>query len=227
MQTVRRDREWLIAATIAAIPGSMIAAMIVHSMSAIRPLKLDLYIYQIDAILGFQPSFAMGRFLQQHTSLRTAALIAYDGLPFAMVAAILLYAKRGWEALPIIKAFTVNLFAALLVYLIVPVAGPRYAFSSFPAIEPAIIPHWMYIDAPPNCIPSVHFSTALLIYLFARRSPIGRMLSWLYLLLTFAATLGFGEHYLFDLIIAVPYAALIWRMRALVWFPRQYVPVTG
>ena len=138
---MRRDREWQIAATIAAIPGSMIAAMIVHCMSAIRPLKLDLYIYQIDAILGFQPSFAMGRFLQQHTSLRTAALIAYDGLPFAMVAAILLYAKRGWEALPIIKAFTVNLFAALLVYLIVPVAGPRYAFSSFPAIEPAIIPH--------------------------------------------------------------------------------------
>jgi hypothetical protein len=208
------EREWLTAAMIAAIPGSMMAAALVHALSIVRPIKLDLYIYQIDALMGFQPSFAMGRFLQQFPLVRTAAFYTYSSMPFAMIAVMWLYIRKGWAAMPLVRSLTLNLFAALPVYLLVPVAGPQYAFASFPNVAPAVSPHPIPIAAPPNGLPSVHFSTAILIYLFARRSLPGMVLAWLYLLLTFAATLGFGEHYLFDLVLALPYAFAIWKYRS-------------
>ena len=197
--------------TLTALIGSLLASIAVHHLSAIRPYKLDLFIYQIEAALfGFQPSFAMGRFLHHFPMLRTAALFAYDGMPLAIVAILWLYVQRRWETFRLLCVLMVNLCAAIPIYLLVPVAGPRYAFTSFPNAAPPFIPHWMFINAPPNGIPSVHFSTALLIYLFARRAPTGRILAWVYLLLTFAATLGFGEHYLLDLLLAIPYTYCIW-----------------
>ncbi|HXK05784.1 MAG TPA: phosphatase PAP2 family protein [Verrucomicrobiae bacterium] len=208
------ERQWLTAAMIAAIPGSMMAAALVNALSFLRPLKLDLYIYKIDGLLTFQPSFAMGCFLRQFPLLRAAAFYAYNAMPFAMIAVMWLYVRKGWPALPLVRTLTWNLFAALPVYLLVPVAGPMYAFASFPNLPHGVSPHPIPIAAPPNGVPSVHFSTAILIYLFARRSPLGRTLAWLYLLLTFVSTLGFGEHYLFDLVMALPYALTIWKYQS-------------
>jgi len=208
------ERQWLTAAMIAAIPGSMMAAALVNALSFLRPLKLDLYIYKIDGLLAFQPSFAMGCFLRQFPLLRAAAFYAYNAMPFAMIAVMWLYVRKGWPALPLVRTLTWNLFAALPVYLLVPVAGPMYAFASFPNLPHGVSPHPIPIAAPPNGVPSVHFSTAILIYLFARRSPLGRTLAWLYLLLTFVSTLGFGEHYLFDLVMALPYALTIWKYQS-------------
>jgi membrane-associated phospholipid phosphatase len=58
----------------------------------------------------------------------------------------------------------------------------------------------------PNGIPSVHASTALLVLWFLRRWWWGRISGVVFLILTIFATLGSGEHYLFDLFCALRYA---------------------
>jgi PAP2 superfamily len=54
-------------------------------------------------------------------------------------------------------------------------------------------------------------TAALLILWFARHWIAGRLLSVAFLVLTVLSTLGAGEHYLFDLIVAVPYSAAVCR----------------
>jgi membrane-associated phospholipid phosphatase len=59
-------------------------------------------------------------------------------------------------------------------------------------------------------------SSALLIFWFLMPWPWGRAIGGIYLGLMVLATLGSGQHYLFDLICAVPYATLvIWVVRIL------------
>jgi hypothetical protein len=57
----------------------------------------------------------------------------------------------------------------------------------------------------PNAIPSLHVSTALLFLLFAGESRVRRGIAYVFLAGTIGATLAF-EHYVIDLIVAVPFA---------------------
>ncbi len=58
-------------------------------------------------------------------------------------------------------------------------------------------------------MPSIHFSTALLIFWYSRKLPYGRWIGVAYLLLTAVSTLSSGEHYVLDLAAAVPYAIAV------------------
>ena len=87
-------------------------------------------------------------------------------------------------------------------------------FPDFPKRIPAhVIPHAiLLVGPPPNGVPSVHTSNALLACWFLRHWAAGRILSGFFLMLTVLSTLGFGEHYLVDLIAAVPYSWLVYRL---------------
>lgn len=58
-------------------------------------------------------------------------------------------------------------------------------------------------------MPSLHAAGALLIFWNSRSFGWTRIIAFLYLLLTLLATLGFGEHYIIDLVVAAPYALLM------------------
>jgi len=61
-----------------------------------------------------------------------------------------------------------------------------------------------------NAMPSMHMTWALLVWWSAwELTPLARFIASCFAALTFLATLGFGEHYLVDLIVAVPFALLI------------------
>src|SRR6185369_9685350 len=179
------------------------------------PYKLDLYIYRLDGWLGFQPSFALGRLVAGRVALMLPLALAYQLLPFAILAVYgaHLWRRDAWETWTMVRVFVWNLLLSIPFYLLIPVCGPAYAFPAYPA-QPAhdIVPHPIALHAPPNGVPSVHFSTALLIFWYARQLPFGAWTSGVYLLLIAAATLSSGEHYLFDLLAAVPYAALVYRL---------------
>jgi hypothetical protein len=71
------------------------------------------------------------------------------------------------------------------------------------ALEPIVV------NAPRNAIPSLHLTWALLAYWNTRRGPAWlRALTVVLLADTVLATLGTGQHYLVDLIAAVPFALL-------------------
>jgi hypothetical protein len=103
-------------------------------------------------------------------------------------------------------ALLLNFALAPLLYAAFPVAGPRFAFPSFPAMPDSIVPHVLYFHAAPNGVPSVHMSTALLVWWYSRRWRVGSVAALIHLALVVMSTLGSGQHYVFDLVVAIPYA---------------------
>ncbi len=220
--TDRKRTEWLLAVLAIALPADVIAEGTAGALSRLRPLKYDEFVYRIDGLFG-QPSFVLGRLVEQHKSLVMLVSVSYGLLPMVIVVVFATYLWRRTEAesLRVLWAFALNLFAAVPLYLLFPVCGPRFAFLNFP--DHALLvgtPHLLTIAAAPNGVPSVHTSSALLILWFLRPWRWGRYFGAAFLALTVLATLGSGQHYLFDLLTAVPYAA------AVVWFTcgRLHIP---
>jgi hypothetical protein len=188
--------------TVFGAPLMLPAQYIALQLNKLCPVKYDLYIYKVDGIFG-QPSFALG-----HLHHAPLIVVTYNSLGMVIICACAVYMwQRPNETATVLKTFALNLFLALPIYLLIPVCGPNYAFRGFPALPGPIAAHPVTISAAPNGIPSVHTSTALLILWFLRHWPLGRAFGAVFLALTVLATLGSGEHYFFDLLCAVPYAA--------------------
>ena len=169
-------RNLITFAIVLAVPGSIAAELVVETLSKFCPVKYDLYIFYCDGLLGFQPSFWMGQFLSDRIVLKYIAAFAYDQLPFAMIAVLVMYKVRRLDIEGLIKTMAINLAAATDVFL-VPVCGPAPTFPGFPFAIPSVTPHPIILDKVANCIPSVHFSTALLISWFCWKVPLARGLS--------------------------------------------------
>jgi hypothetical protein len=122
--------------------------------------------------------------------------------------AVYMWLTSEAETAILASAFILDLFLSVPFYLAIRVCGPRFAFAGFPFHQLGnFTPHAIPIAAAPNGIPSVHMATALLVFWFLRRWWWGWLIGFAFTLLTILATLGLGEHYLFDLICAIPYAA--------------------
>ena len=174
--------------------------------------KLDLYLYTLDLkLIGFAPSFelAASRF---QAYMRPLELLIYYSLPFVTT---LVYAGHISRGRPRATNFALiaigNLIAGYGVYLFYPAAGPAYAFPNvFPRLTPVLSGlHAQIIAAPANAMPSLHMSAALLIWWNSKHWRRARFLALAFLALTILATIGLGEHYCTDLIVAMPYALFI------------------
>ena len=102
--------------------------------------------------------------------------------------------------------------AAPFFYAVCPAAGPLYVFGdAFPFHPPAVkaVP----FSAPGltmNAVPSGHLAWALLLWWNSRPCMLGvRIVAGLFLLGTAVATLATGEHYLVDLVVAIPFAVAV------------------
>lgn len=181
------------------------------SSAYLSTVRYDQYIFCIDQAFG-SPSFQAGRLLKHIPWLDALCRSVYSLSSAYVFSVLVAYFWRGSkidDALEAMWVFVLNITLAPVIYLLIPVSGPYYAFAGFPYLIPGhIAPHPIVLNAVPNGIPSVHMSTALLILFFSRRSNIAMALALINLALIVLATLGMGEHYLFDLIAAVPYAWL-------------------
>lgn len=178
------------------------------------PDSLDHYLYAFDARFGMQAGFAMGRIFADWPALNLVCSIVYMGLPLAMACLYLGVPHDGDEP-SLLKTFLVAGIAAAILFRVVPAAGPVYAFTdAYPDILPPIGPDFLrplHMENPKlNAIPSLHTAWALLMYWRTRRARlVAQILAGLFLFLTLLATLGLGEHYLIDLMVAVPYAVSV------------------
>src|SRR2546423_5988911 len=118
----RKRNDWFAAVVALIIPAWVSAQAIANFASTIRPIKYDLYIYQIDGLLGFQPSFAVGRFVESHPWLKIAASMTYSLLPMVVVLVFgaYLWGRPLTEVAPLVKTFGFNLALALPLYLLCP-----------------------------------------------------------------------------------------------------------
>ena len=194
-------------------PIAMILIGFPLRLSAVmHPQTFDTVLYAYDQSLGFEPSYLMGQWFGRIRPVSEVSAIVYNTLPLAVAffyPALMLQKKRF--RVNVILLFTLALLVGSLLYNLCPAAGPRYAFpGTFPDHAPQpgtyVIGARAVADAPRNAIPSLHLAMALLIFwnahAWGRR---GRIVAGFYLTFTILATLGFGEHYLIDLVVGVPF----------------------
>lgn len=213
----RRRSEYLLVMTLFSVIAGSVAQAIANNLTYLRPLKYDLYIYQIDKVFG-EPSFILGRLVSDHIWLQYLVGFSYGIIPMMMlgVFAAYLYFRSEREAWQVVWTFGLNFMAILPLYLLCPVCGPRFAFPDFPTLPAHAALRAIPLSFAPNGIPSGHTSAALLIFWLLRPWLWGRIAGTVFLGLTIFATLGSGQHYFFDLLCAVPYAAgIYWIARNL------------
>ena len=213
------------------LPASVLTFLVFGSMyslnmaSYLHARTFDLYTFVFDGSLGFQPSFACGRLLAARAWLFPLVKLTYEGVVLAMAAFYAAFMPRRdkpiWELIELLFA------AAMVGYLffsVFPVTGPRYGFSAyFPQADlpysiltglrlERIPVNWLI---PRNGVPSLHFTWALLIWWNTRTLPRwARATALAFVLATAFDTLATGEHYLFDLIVALPFS--LWMQASMI-----------
>ena len=187
----------------------------------------DPIVLGLDAGFG-QPSFVVGRVAAGHPALLTLLGLVYLFLP-VMIAAMLVLeqrqtreTRRTRETRPerepgLLRAILLAAIVGYALYQVYPVVGPGPLFGArFPygiaglAGPPQRLVDVTTIEDPRNCMPSLHVAWALLVYWHARAlGRRARAAGAIWLVSTIFATLAMGQHYFVDLVVAVPFAALI------------------
>ena len=195
------------------------SAIAVNLAVGLTPITYDRILYVFDAKFGGPPSWVIGTLLRAHPWLLKACGYVYNSLPLGLAACLAIQwrdSQRNARILVDLRWLSVSLgIAGFLLYQISPAAGPIYLFGKdFPSHVPdlaglAIQPAWLQPVAR-NGMPSLHVGWTLLLFWNMRRRAwwLGAIAA-IYLTLTALATLGFGEHYLADLMVAPPLALAI------------------
>jgi hypothetical protein len=175
-----------------------------------QPRVFDLFLYRFDGLLGTQTSFVIGRWFAASPFLADLCFVIYSALPLAELLVFLLFVRgQRMPANPLVL-FIVTGIAGFVFYQVCPATGPVHVFGGeFPNYAPPSLPLQSIIldDVPRNAIPSLHSVWALLIWWSTRYGKVWmRWAATVFLVLTLLATLGLGEHYLIDLVVALPFA---------------------
>ena len=238
-------REWRALALSALVPIGMATvplglAGIVRRMT---PLTYDGTLFAVDASLRVEPARMLGILVNKFPLLRAVSLLSYAALP-AAIAAGLAYEemnsrRRGVRGVGsnVLLAYLITGSITAVLYVWCPGTGPSYAFvGGFPDHLPdpntvtlGLAPFAPY--SPRNAMPSLHFAWAVFL---ARCTTLAtkpvRIAAWSFVLLTILATLGSGEHYLIDLIVAIPFVVALegaTANRQIRWQPRSAAVAVG
>ena len=184
----------------------------------LHPSTFDISLYRFDASLGTQLSFEVGSVVLQSRWLTRIALLFYYALP---VPVMLIYAKqlvrwRSAAAAAFLGFFIVGPVGVIF-YNLLPACGPIYLFGSKFPFEPfsnqqvkEMLVHPVVISGVRNAFPSLHVAWALLASWYAKGLPKStRFFVLIFLAGTLLSTLGLGEHYFIDLVVALPFALMI------------------
>jgi hypothetical protein len=114
-------------------------------------------------------------------------------------------------------AFLITGPVGVMFYNLLPAMGPAHVFGrAFPFSLPDyaraayLIPTLVALPGPRNAIPSLHMGWVLLAWWNSKGlSWVWRTVVLYFVVFTVFATLGSGEHYLVDLIVAYPFAILL------------------
>ncbi|MFI8889103.1 phosphatase PAP2 family protein [Streptomyces paradoxus] len=198
-----------------------------------RPTVLDQYVATADHALG-NPSWLAGRIVEATDPYSSHLLqLVYGQLAVAAVVVAFyqlrnVTVERRFPSHHLVRTFLVIGLLGPAFYMIFPVVGPVFAYgpgaSGTGGVEwaaanlwphtplPVTTPHPMTYDGitPRNCMPSLHTAWAVAIFVHTRRAPRAlRFAGTFWLVVTLAATLGFGYHYGVDLIAGVVFALTI------------------
>ncbi|MFO1081998.1 MAG: phosphatase PAP2 family protein [Reyranellaceae bacterium] len=177
----------------------------------------DLHLYAFDGLFGATIVKVVPIFVRSVPGLLTALWLVYQSLvPVVALFAVLQRDENGFVQGKLLSRFLITAALGYVLYEVMPGIGPLMAFADvFPYDLPdaATVTPGLYVEhdgAPRNAMPSLHTAWALLVFIAAW--SMGRWLrlaGGLFLAATLAATLALGEHYLVDLIVAVPFVLVV------------------
>ena len=188
------------------------------------PATWDYYVYRIDdAFWGTAAKLAS---LNESgiPFVQAFSLTSYSILVIATYTIAGLAVRKESVAQFNIWRFMVLPYAiAFLLYAFLPLSGPAYTFfdGSFPDNLPlpseVIASQVIVPPAYRNAMPSMHLTGALLVWMLSigLRHRIAILFSTVLVFATVWSTMARGEHYLLDLVVALPYSAFLGI--ALIW----------
>ena len=177
----------------------------------LQPTTLDALAYAADSTLGAPVPFVVGQWFAAVPALGMASGVVYLTLPVAFMVIVALHLRaNGPPVFELLPTFLAVAVVGFCIYNYYPLVGP---FATFPADFPHAPPSVEAMLATPpiapedprNGMPSLHTAWALLIFWQSR--PLGRgvrVMAGFYLAFTVLATVGYGAHHAFDLVVAVP-----------------------
>lgn len=182
------------------------------------PGTYDYVMHHLDAAYG-QPAAGITSVVAAAPEfVREGLTMVYNALGWVFLPMVaLVHRERKEQGLHIWRTYIYSLGLATLCYAFLPVSGPLYAFGPelFPArmAEVTQVPT-VVAPIPPalrNGMPSMHFTSAVTIVFVAaalrnKAYFVGALLFWA---ATALATMGFGEHYLIDLVVALCYSVTL------------------
>ncbi|MGO9643102.1 MAG: phosphatase PAP2 family protein [Candidatus Acidiferrales bacterium] len=185
------------------------------------PKTLDLFLYSFDCSLRIQPSFLVGLAFHKLPWLSTLSIGFYLGLP-AIISLIYVESllRKGKEALPVMLALFYLGPLGWIFYNLFPASGPGHLFPADFPLHPLSIVEAMRLSLHPvvvrsarNAIPSLHMSWVLLAWWYAKGfSRWVKAIALAFVIFTVLATLGTGEHYFIDLVVAFPFTLMIFSL---------------
>jgi hypothetical protein len=189
-----------------------------------NPRVLDLYLFSFDSSLRVQIAFLIGQAYALWPWFKAAGAVFYIGLPMVIG---LVYAgqllRDRTRAVSAMIAFLITGPVGVLFYNLLPAVGPVHIFlSQFPWKPiPAEQVTRLFVEPVPveglrNCMPSLHMAWVLLAWWYSRGLSVWeRGMAMAFVVFTTFATLGTGEHYLIDLVVAFPFAVFLQGLCAL------------
>ena len=191
-------------------------ALVLGVLVPFQPLVYDFYLYRFDAAFGAQASAIVGRWLIHWPFLKWTCTVCYEALPLAQSAVVAFFFRTRIFPRDFFISAGVAGMAGCALYQLMPALGPVHVFGpSFVSEMHLSVPLNTVFGtptAPRNSMPSLHLAWALLILWSLKPGQrLARLLAVLFVIATVLATLGSGEHYLVDLIVAVPFATSVQR----------------
>lgn len=216
-----RDRRMLLYAWVPAalfVISDYFASDMLEWTAKAHPKTLDLYLLSFDGSLRAQVAFGAGQLYARFPTLHISALIIYIGLAIPITtiyAGRLLRFKEG--AFPAMLAFLITGPIGILFYNLFPAAGPHNVFGSNFPFHPFPIADFPRLFLEPvaapgvrDAMPSLHLAWTLLVWWSSRGLGwTDRFVAFVFLAFTAFATLGTGEHWFIDLVVAFPFALMI------------------
>src|SRR6266849_2889708 len=200
------------------VASEYMASTLLDYTEMLHPKTFDLYLYSVDCSLRVQFSFLLGQMFARYQWLRFAGLLFYIALPLPLA---LVYAAhlrlKNKSAFPVMLAFLVTGPLGVLFYNMVPASGPVHIFGQdFPwhPFSTSQAMHTVLATVPlkgaRNAIPSLHMAWALLVWWNSKGLTRWiRVIALAFVIFTVLATLGTGEHYFVDLVVAFPFAVMV------------------
>ncbi len=189
-----------------------------------NPKVLDLYLFSFDSSLRVQIAFLTGQAYALWPWFRAAGTFFYIGLPLVIG---LVYAgqllRDRTRAVSAMIAFLITGPVGVLFYNLLPAIGPIHIFLGQFPWKPIPTEQATHLLVEPiavaglrNCMPSLHMSWVLLAWWYSRGLSVWeRGIAMAFVVFTAFATMGTGEHYFIDLVVAFPFIVFLMGLCAL------------